>query len=231
MTRPMLRIEFHFDLICPWCLLGKHYLRLALAQLACERPGLQVEVTWRPTQLLPHVPPQGLPFLEFYRQRLGSERAVARRMAEVGQAAAQAGIALNLQGIGTLPSTTLALRLLRHVALHASPGQHEQLIDELLAAYFQRACDLGDSAVLQACARACGMPDVTNWLCEDVPDLGKPQTSPLTAVVPMLVFNGRQALLGLQDTPALLHSMRLALLEEGAAPRRDALSPQTVCAP
>jgi predicted DsbA family dithiol-disulfide isomerase len=208
----MLTLEFHFDLICPWCLIAKQHLRRALQQLALEHPGLPVRVEWRAVQLLPHVPPQGLPYAEFYHQRLGSAPAVARRKAQVREAAAEAGVALNLEGIPLLPSTTAALHLLHHAAVHASPLQQERLIDWLFAAYFERGQNLGDEAVLQAGAAACGLTGASAWPgVQATEDWALPNPAPLGTMVPMVVFNNRQALIGMQTAPALLAAMRQAL--------------------
>jgi predicted DsbA family dithiol-disulfide isomerase len=46
------------DTICPWCYIGKRRLDAALATLAEE--GLGFEVEWRPFQLNPGIPEEGL---------------------------------------------------------------------------------------------------------------------------------------------------------------------------
>ena len=86
-----LSVEVSFDLVCPWCLIGKRHLDTALAMLRAQRPDVAVEIAWRSCPLLPRIPPQGVPFTDFYRQRLGSAGAVARRQAQVREAARAAG--------------------------------------------------------------------------------------------------------------------------------------------
>ena len=66
-----LRIDVFFDLICPWCLIGKRQLERALVQLRANQADVEVELVWHGVQLLPDMPVQGEPFAEFYRQRLG----------------------------------------------------------------------------------------------------------------------------------------------------------------
>src|SRR4051794_34089042 len=65
-TAPSIEIEVFFDFVCPWCLIGKRHLLSALSQLAKVRPDVQVRVLWRSHQLLPHIPPEGVPYQPFY---------------------------------------------------------------------------------------------------------------------------------------------------------------------
>mgnify|MGYP001544196237 FL=1 len=44
-----MRIDIVSDTICPWCFIGKRRLERALAL----RPGLPIEIGWRPFQLNP----------------------------------------------------------------------------------------------------------------------------------------------------------------------------------
>ena len=52
------------------------------ARRVIDTPEVVPEVTWRSHPLMPHVPKQGLPFAEFYLQRLGTADAVALRQAQ-----------------------------------------------------------------------------------------------------------------------------------------------------
>src|SRR5215471_1159588 len=94
-----LDIDVFFDLICPWCLIGKHQLRRALAQLAETDPDVRVRVQWHSVQLISDVPEHGLPFAEFYEHRLGNKEAVHARQMQVNVAAAQAGAAIDFSRI------------------------------------------------------------------------------------------------------------------------------------
>jgi predicted DsbA family dithiol-disulfide isomerase len=78
-----LTIDASFDLICPWCMIGKQHLTQALAQLRQTDPDVSVRVRRHGLQLLPDLPPEGLPFMDFYVVRQGSPEAVARRQAQV----------------------------------------------------------------------------------------------------------------------------------------------------
>ncbi|EBW2250234.1 disulfide bond formation protein DsbA, partial [Salmonella enterica subsp. enterica serovar Enteritidis] len=55
MVQPIV-IDVVSDVVCPWCFVGKKRLEEALAAL----PDLSAEVRWRPFQLDPTIPAQGL---------------------------------------------------------------------------------------------------------------------------------------------------------------------------
>jgi len=52
-----LTIDVVSDVICPWCYIGKRRLEKALA-LLCN--PADVRVVWRPFQLNPRMPPEGM---------------------------------------------------------------------------------------------------------------------------------------------------------------------------
>lgn len=152
----VLRIEVAFDFICPWCYIGKRNLETALAALGCHLPQQAVEVHWQGLQLLPGLPAGGMPFGDFYRQRLGSEHAVKVRQAEVTAAAADAGLGLKLRNISVMPNTSHVHRLFQRAQQVAVPAQVESLLEKLFEAYFIQGRDIGDTDTLLSIAEACG---------------------------------------------------------------------------
>src|SRR3546814_11424457 len=48
-------IDIYFDLVCPWCYIGKHRLERALA----SRPQFRPAIRWQPFQLNPGMPRGG----------------------------------------------------------------------------------------------------------------------------------------------------------------------------
>ena len=57
-----MQIDFIADVVCPWCYLGWRRLEKALAL----RPDLQATVTWRPYQLDPTLPEEGVDRKAYY---------------------------------------------------------------------------------------------------------------------------------------------------------------------
>jgi predicted DsbA family dithiol-disulfide isomerase len=204
MTRA-LRIDVFVELICPWCLIGKRHLALALQRFAQSDPDVQVQVHWRAVQLIPQVPAEGWPFAEFYLRRLGSPEAVRQRQAQVQAAAAQAGVDIDLSRIQRFPNTGRAHRLLDFAASE-QPASVDALLERLFDAYFRRGEDIGSSATLLAIAQEIGLDAASArpWLDAATPSAEPP---PVTGV-PLFVFDGRFALSGAQPPQALWAAMR-----------------------
>ena len=211
-----LRIDAFFDFICPWCLIGKRQLERALAQLQGSRPDVEVELAWHGVQLLPHLPAQGVPFDEFYRQRLGSAEAVRVRQAQVRQAAAAVGLSIDFSGISTMPNTADAHRLLERAAGLGSVAQRDALLERLLAGYFHHGENLGDSTTLLAIAESCGYPRAVLADCLEGARSPFEDGGMGARGVPYFIFNRRQAVSGAQPAEVLLQAMQQALAQDVA---------------
>lgn len=210
---PVLRIEVFFDFICPWCLIGKRNLDRALSQLRSLAPEVRVQLAWRGVQLLPGLPAEGLPFAEFYRQRLGSEQAVRLRQAQVQQAAFEAGVDIDLQRIARMPNSADAHRLFAAACAVSSQARVDALLERLFAAYFRRGEDLGDAPTLLAIAEACGFDpeQLRHALRGDGMPFVSDAEAMLAGGVPSFAFDGRLSLSGAQPVGVLLGAMRDAL--------------------
>jgi predicted DsbA family dithiol-disulfide isomerase len=207
-----LRIDVFFDLICPWCLIGKRQLERALVELRVSCPDVEVELAWHGVQLLPYIPAQGEPFAEFYLNRLGSAEAVHMRQAQVQQAAAAAGLEISLARIARMPNTADAHRLLQRAEALAEPAQRDALLERLFAAYFQHGEDLGERMTLLAIAESCGLERAAVADCvsgDAEPFVGSLNTA--TGGVPYFILDRRQAVSGAQPAAVLLTAMYEAL--------------------
>ena len=202
-------IDVYFELICPWCLIGKRHLDQALAELARTDPEVAVDVRWHSVQLLPDLPVEGRDFTEFYIQRKGSAQAVRQGQERVKQAALGAGAVVNFSIIARMPNTLLAHQLLAFARTRQTPHQHAQLLERLLAAHFSRGEDLGERATLLVIAQDFDLPmaELSHWLESG---MGKPMPLEVPGV-PFFVFNHRVALSGAQPPELLLSGMRQAL--------------------
>ena len=69
-----MRIDVYSDTVCPWCFLGKRRLELAVA----SRPQYDTRVRWRPFELNPEIPMDGLPRTSFLASRGITAERVAR---------------------------------------------------------------------------------------------------------------------------------------------------------
>ena len=76
-----MRIDIYSDTVCPWCYLGKRRFELALAQ----RPRYEPRVTWRPFELNPELPSEGVVRAAYLACKLGDAAAVAEMEATVSR--------------------------------------------------------------------------------------------------------------------------------------------------
>jgi len=214
-----LSVEAYFDLICPWCLIGKRHLESALAQLTRERPEVVVNVEWRSYPLIPSTPSAGIPYREFYLARLGSPEAVKARQAQVCAAAQEAGHTLALERIETFPSTLLAHRMVRFARQQAGAEAASALIGDLFARYFLRGQNIGDPHVLRQALDECGIPapgpagaPVDHDLAWLPPLRDAEDPSPRFGLgVPHFIFNGTHSVSGSRPPATLLEGMQQAL--------------------
>lgn len=204
---PKLCIQVHFDLICPWCFIGKRHLDAALARFSQARPDVEVEVLWVSHQLLPDTPPEGLPYQPFYEKRLGGPAAVAARRAQVQEAARGTGIRFAFDRIARMPNTRLGHRLLNDLARPGEAIATAALIETLFQAYFVEGEDIGDPEVLSRLAQACGAAGEADGASRHhTAQAGRMEVPG----VPLFVFNDRVALSGAQSPEALLDRMHRA---------------------
>ena len=150
-TRAALRIEIVSDVICPWCYIAKRQFALALAQLGQD---LQVELVWRPFQLNPTLPPEGIARAEYLAQKFGSLARAEARYAPISAAAARCGLAFNPARITRVPNTFDAHRL---IAYSARYKVEDAVVTALFNAYFVDGCDLGQREILAELARSAGL--------------------------------------------------------------------------
>lgn len=203
---PTPRLDIVSDVICPWCYVGKHRLSRALAQLG-EFP---LEIRWRPYELNPGMPREGMSRRDYCERKFGSWEHARRLYARVEAVAAEDGLPLHVDRIARTPNTRRAHRLIEHAA---SQGLQDTLVDALFQAYFVDGRDVGDTATLQTIGVAVGLDPkgVAAVLADDAHDTAleaAEQSAREAGVdgVPAFFYNGRLLFSGAQsaDTIALL---------------------------
>jgi predicted DsbA family dithiol-disulfide isomerase len=132
-------IDVWADVACPWCYIGHHRLRRALAD---EPPG-SVEVRPRAFELQPDLPPEGMATEDFYPRRFGSVEAMREAFQRVSDEAARSGLELRFDRMTRAPNTRLAHRLVAIAATHfRAPGA----LGALFRAHFREGADVADLA-------------------------------------------------------------------------------------
>jgi predicted DsbA family dithiol-disulfide isomerase len=211
-----LLIDVYFELICPWCWIGKRNLAQALSMLSATGAVIESSIRWHAVQLLPDLPEAGQPFGEFYLRRLGSAEAVKHRQAQVCEAAERAGLQIDFSSIPLMPNTAKAHRLLAFSEVNCTAEQHELLLETLFAAHFTQGLNIGETASLLAIAKACApgvAQQVSQLLSSDDLD-GSGELQQAREGVPYFVFDERFSVAGAQPPEVLLSAMRQAMVSD-----------------
>lgn len=148
------RIDVVSDAICPWCWVGKRNLEGALAMLAEE--GERFEVHWRPFQLNPDMPREGVERDAYRAAKFGSLERSRELDAQVAAAGRAAGVEFRHDLMRRTPNTVDAHRVIR-LAGEQGPVVQNALVEGLFAAYFQQGLDIGDRGLLAQIAAAYGV--------------------------------------------------------------------------
>src|SRR5215831_9046733 len=109
MTKPALRLDVVSDVVCPWCYLGKHQLERAIAMV----PEIDVSVHWRPYQLDPSVPPEGMSRNDYIIKKFGSLEALDAAHERLSAMGRNVGIDYHFERITRSANTINAHRLVR----------------------------------------------------------------------------------------------------------------------
>ena len=193
-----MHIEIFSDVVCPWCYIGKRRLDAILDSPAGE--GLSV--TWRPYQLYPQIPAEGIPRETFMAARFGDGAQASEIYRRVRAEAEQEGLELDFEGIRIAPNTLRAHRLLSWAE---GSGRQHALAEALFRSYFREGRDVGDPEVLAAVAGEAGLDAdaaATMLVGDDEVDKVRQELSLAQAVgvtgVPFFVMAGKFAIPGAQ---------------------------------
>ena len=105
------RLDIVADTMCPWCYVGKRRLAAALPILEAE--GLTFDVTWRPFQLNPTMPREGLDRRAYRSAKFGSWEKSQALDAQVTEAGASAGLVFRHDLMAKTPNTMASHALIR----------------------------------------------------------------------------------------------------------------------
>jgi predicted DsbA family dithiol-disulfide isomerase len=149
-----MKIEIYSDIICPWCYIGKRRMQAGLKLLDQE---FNPRIVWRPFQLNPDMPVEGMKRKIYRTRKFGSwERSVAMD-AELAATGESLGIDFNYDKILITPNTLAGHRLL----WWAEQRNHQDaLVEALFSAYFAEGRDVGRHDVLAEIASEVGLPPV-----------------------------------------------------------------------
>ncbi len=146
-----LHIDVYSDVICPWCYVGKRRLERALRQVSDR---VNVEVAWRPFQLNPMMPEDGMHRTAYLRAKFGTVDAYGQLEEQVSAAGSAEGMAFAFEKITRTPNTFLAHRLIWYAGLQ---GRQDAVVDQLFKGYFEEGLDIGSALVAGELANRAGL--------------------------------------------------------------------------
>jgi predicted DsbA family dithiol-disulfide isomerase len=132
-----MRIDIYSDTVCPWCFLGKRRFELALA----ERPQFEPKVTWRPFELNPDLPWEGVERAEFLAAKFGDPGRIAAIEETLMRHGEAIGLEFRFELIRRMPNTRRSHLLIAHAARY---GLQSNVTDRIMRAYFQEGVDIGE---------------------------------------------------------------------------------------
>jgi predicted DsbA family dithiol-disulfide isomerase len=212
------RIDVVSDVVCPWCFIGKHRLEAALKL----KPGIAVEVHWRPYFLNDWIPREGIARDEYLTTKFGSPERYKGIAQRVGAAAAEEGLVYASDKMKRQPNTLDCHRLIRWAE---GIGKSAEMKQRLMDLYFTEGADLTNRAVLVQAASDVGLDpeDIGAALAsdQDVALIEQEAQSAKEAGiegVPCFIFGGKFAVSGAQSPEYLAEAIeRLAAGQADAA--------------
>ena len=146
----MTTIEIISDPICPWCYIGKTRFERALAQ----RPEHGLDISWKPFQLNPNMPPEGMDRRAYLERKFGGKDAAVQVYGDIQKAAEGDGLDVALDKITRTPNTINAHRLIHWAGIE---GVQNEAVAALFIANFKEGKDISDPALLADIAESVGM--------------------------------------------------------------------------
>ena len=186
------------------------------------RPDVKATITWRPYQLDPTLPEEGVDRKAYYAAKFPDPERREAGAKVLNAAAAQDGITWNLADIPVSPNTNAAHRLIRWAQ---GEGLQGPVLEGVLAAYFSELRDIGDPVVLADIGEKAGM-DRLRLLQAFAEGIDKDAVSREhfqahqagVSGVPFMILDGKIAVSGAEPPERLVKAIDKARETEGIAP-------------
>jgi predicted DsbA family dithiol-disulfide isomerase len=198
-----MRIDIYSDTVCPWCYLGKRRFDLALA----ARPQYEPIVVWRPFELNPDVPIEGVDRETYMAAKMPDQVLLEQSHAELERHGEASGIRFRFDLINRVPNTRRSHLLIAHAARR---GLQAAVKDRIMRAYFEEGCDIGDPEELVRLGSEVGLSaaDARNALILRIGQDGVVAAERHAAVlgitgVPTYIFDGQYTISGAQEVGVL----------------------------
>jgi predicted DsbA family dithiol-disulfide isomerase len=212
-----LHIDVYSDVICPWCYVGKRRLERALRQVGAT---VKASVGWRPFQLNPTMPTQGMDRRVYLEAKFGSLAVFDEMEQRLLEAGNEEQIPFAFQKITRTPNTFLAHRLIWYAGVQ---GCQDAVVDQLFKGYFEEGLDIGAASILIELADRAGLKAAAQLESDTGIDAVKGEEAVGHGLgiraVPYFVFNQTYGLSGAQPGELLAAAMEKARNTVGSTTR------------
>jgi predicted DsbA family dithiol-disulfide isomerase len=203
-----LLIEIYSDVICPWCFVGKRRLEQALNQ---RQDAVKPRIIWRPFQLNPTMPTEGIARISYLEAKFGSLALFSQMEEQLLVVGEEERIPFAFGKIARTPNTFLAHRVIWYAEQRDC---QDAVVEQLFKGYFEEGLDIGSSSVLIELADRAGLK-VASFLESDagIADV-KAEESVGHRLgirgVPYFVLNQAHAVSGAQPPAVFLEALKKA---------------------
>lgn len=204
------------DTICPWCYVGKRRFERALA----ERTDVKPVIEWRPFQLNPNMPTEGLDRRAYMRAKFGTDERAEEIYRTIQDAGDDENIPFAFDLISRVPNTIGSHRL---ISWSLPSGRQDSVVEILFRSYFLSGRDIGDIDVLVEVAAMAGLneTEARAYLSgEKGIEQAQAESSEAHRLgisgVPCFIFDSKYAVSGAQGPEVFLQVFDLALQPDGA---------------
>lgn len=146
-----MRIDIFSDTVCPWCYLGKRRLQLAVA----ARPQYEMRLSWRPFELNPELPGEGISREDYWAARQLPRERMEEAHQELVRLGAGCGINFRFELISRMPNSRMSHLL---ISFAGRLGCQSEAKERIMRGYFEEGRDIGDVEELVSLAAEVGMP-------------------------------------------------------------------------
>jgi len=213
---PTLQVDIISDVMCPWCYVGKRRFEKATA----ERPDITYDIRWRPFQLDPTLPAEGMDRKAYLQNKFGDGAGgeMYRQLVDAGD---REDIPFAFDKITLAPNTLNAHRVIRWAS---TAGVQDAVVETMFRGYFTEGRNLADRETLSDIAEGAGMEReiVERLLQSDADeDLVKEEIALATrmgvAGVPCFILANKLVVMGAQNPEIMVQAIDQAVSEEPEA--------------
>ncbi len=180
-----------------------------------SRPRFDFKVEWRPFQLNPDMPRDGMERHDYLALKFGSRERAKKIYRTIQKAADEEGLTLQFEAIAGQPNTLASHRLIRW---SGTAGYQDLVVEDLFQRHFIIGDNIGDVEVLVDVARQAGMDAdlvrelLTNGADEELVVQEEAVARRMgIAGVPCFVVDAKYAVSGAQDPTVLQNVFDLAV--------------------